>query len=75
MEDTPDDGEGWAAVGIPAAAEFDDLIWDTILLGGEGEGGGASHEDFAIGGGVEVDAGGSNEELDITQGERCSIRR
>jgi hypothetical protein len=37
MEDTPDDGESWAAVGIPAAAKFDDLIWDTILLGGEGE--------------------------------------
>jgi len=68
MEDTPDDGESWAAVGIPAAAKFDDLIWDTILLGGEGEWGGASHEDFAIGGSVEVDAGGSNEELDITQG-------
>lgn len=62
-------------MGVPAAAKLDDLIWNTVLLGGEGEGGGSSHADLIIRGGVKVDVGGSNEELDITQGEGCSIRR
>ena len=69
MDDTPDEGEGGATEGVPAAAQLDDFVWDAILLGGEGEGSSSSHTKFRVGGGVKVETGGSNEELDIAQGE------
>lgn len=75
MDDTADDGQSRAAVWISTAAKFDDFVWDAILLGREGKGGRASQEELIVGGRVEVEPGGSIEELDITQGEGCGVGR
>ena len=69
------DCKNGAKVGVAAAPEADDLVFDTVFLGGEGEGGLATLRQFFWGGESEVESAKTNGELDVGQGEWHGIGR
>ena len=69
------DCKNWAKVRVATAPVVDDLIFDAILLGGEGEGGVMALHEIRCGGEPEVKPVKTYGKLDINQGEWSSIGR
>ena len=75
MQDSTNKSQDGTKLVVITAAKANDLVTDTILLGGEGEGGkGGRPERSSISASQGIDVNGPNKELDIREAKGCSVR-